>query len=129
VLVEDNRADVELLRYALEAAEIVAELHVLTDGDQAYKYIEEVLIGKAKCPVLFILDLNLPKKSGHDVLQRLRETKVCKTVPVVVFSSSAAEQDKLMSVSLGASKYITKPSDLEEFLRVGQLLKPFIEPA
>jgi DNA-binding response OmpR family regulator len=116
-----------LLRYALQAAAIAADLHVLADGDQAYKYLDDVARGKANCPVLFILDLNLPKKSGCDVLQHLRKTDVCKDVPVVVFSSSSAEQDRRAAVSLGADQYITKPADLEEFLKVGELLKPFIQ--
>jgi DNA-binding response OmpR family regulator len=127
VVVEDNRADIDLLRYALETAAISAELRILTDGDQAFKYIEDVVGGKVTCPVLFVLDLNLPKRSGRDVLQRLREARVCKGVPVVVFSSSDAEQDKQAAVSLGAARYITKPSNFEDFLKVGELLKPFIE--
>ena len=127
VVVEDNRADVDLLRYALDAASISAKLLVLSDGDEAFKYLEDIFHGKAACPVLFILDINLPKKSGRDVLRRLRETRLCSGVPVVVFSSSAAEQDKQAAASLGANQYITKPSNLEDFLKVGELLKPFIE--
>lgn len=127
VVIEDNRADVQLLRYALEAAAITAELYVLADGDQACRYLEDIIAGKAQCPTLFILDFNLPKKSGREVLQRLRENRVCRGVPVVVFSSSAAEQDKQAAASLGANRYITKPSNLDEFLKVGELLRPFIE--
>jgi DNA-binding response OmpR family regulator len=117
---------VELIRFALMKSEIHCRLSVLADGEQAFKYLDEVDAGTAECPSLFVLDLNLPKRPGTDVLARIRRSPFCKDVPVVVLSSSAATNHKEEARLLGASTYITKPSDLDAFLNIGELLKPFL---
>lgn len=126
-VVEDNPADVDLLRYALTGASIDADIQVLGDGDEAFKFLDQVEAGVAACPQLFVVDLNLPKKSGRLVLQRIRQSAVCHEVPIVVLSSSTADQDKEDSLRQGANRYITKPLDLDEYLLVGQILSPFLK--
>ena len=101
-------------------------LSVLADGELAFTYLDQVDAGAADCPSLFILDLNLPKRPGTDVLTRIRRSPVCKDVPVVVLSSSATVKDKEEARLLGANSYITKPSDLDAFLNIGELLKPYL---
>ena len=77
----------------------------------------------AVCPNLMIIDLNLPRRSGREVLELMRRGARCRTVPVVVLSSSDAAQDKEAATRLGASKYISKPSRLDEFLAIGAILR------
>jgi CheY-like chemotaxis protein len=125
--VEDNHADVELIRFALRASGVDAQLRVFADGDEAFRFLDEVERGSAECPTLFVLDLNLPKRSGRHVLARIRKSSACKDAAVVVLSSSAAEQDKREAARLGANRYITKPIDLDEYLRIGDTLKAMLQ--
>ena len=117
----------ELIRFTLERAGVKSSVLVFPDGDRAFTFIDEIDAGAAASPGLFILDFNLPKRPGRDVLERIRRSPVCAGVPVVVLSSSSAEADKREAARLGANRYITKPSDLDEFLRIGGELKRFIE--
>ena len=126
-VIEDNAADVDLLRYALAGAHVETALWVLSDGDQALKFVDAVDAGIVNCPRLFVLDLNLPKRSGGNVLQRVRQSPVCQDVPVVVLSSSAADRDKQESRRLGANQYITKPSELDGYLEIGELLGTYLK--
>ncbi len=84
LLVEDNSADVDLVREALEEHAVRCELVLTTDGEHAIEFLESVDTGKTRCPDLIILDLNLPKKPGHEVLRRVRTSLKCNHVPVVV---------------------------------------------
>ena len=104
-----------------------SNLRVFGDGDEAFRFMEEVERGAAECPVMFVLDLNLPKRSGRHVLARIRKSHVCKDVAVVVLSSSAAEEDKREATRLGANRYITKPIDLDEYLAIGDTLKALLQ--
>jgi CheY-like chemotaxis protein len=126
VVVEDNEADVDLLRYALGASEVKAQIRVLTDGEEAFRFLDEVESGKVEPPALFVLDLNLPRVPGWQVLERIRRSPVCRDIAVVVLSSSSADADRQDAVRLGASRYITKPSDLDEYLTVGKQIAPFL---
>jgi two-component system, chemotaxis family, response regulator Rcp1 len=125
-IVEDNVADVELIRFALRGSGVDLHLRVFADGDEAFRFLDEVERGAAECPVLFVLDLNLPKRSGRHVLARIRKSPACKDATVVVLSSSAAEQDKREAAQLGANRYITKPIDLDEYLEIGDALKAML---
>ncbi|MGH9633004.1 MAG: response regulator [Bryobacteraceae bacterium] len=126
LLVEDNPADVTLVREALEEHRVDCNLVVLRDGEEAVEFIEQVDEGDAACPQLVILDLNLPKKTGREVLERMRTSPVCGRVPVAILSSSDAARDKEVTARLGVSRYIRKPSNLDEFLRIGGILKDLL---
>jgi DNA-binding response OmpR family regulator len=112
---------------ALEEHEISCELFVAGDGEKAVSFIREIGSGAMACPRLAIIDLNLPKTSGREVLRYLRSSPVFDAVPVVILSSSGSPKDIADATHLGASKYIRKPSSLEEFLQIGSLLKAQIE--
>ena len=126
VVVEDNAGDVELIRYALEGASVDRCLRIFSDGDQAIQFVNELDQGRGICPAVFVLDLNLPRVAGREVLRRIRKSPRCGKTPVMVFSSSGAEADREDAVRLGADRYVVKPSDLDEFLQIGELVKEVI---
>jgi len=121
--VEDNRADVILVREALEEHGIQCDLMVLSDGEQALKFVAKVEGGEVPCAELVVLDLNLPKASGLRVLERMRASPKCASVPVVILSSSDAPKDISEAKKLGATRYIKKPSRLEDFMNIGAIFK------
>ncbi len=122
-MVEDNPADVDLVREALEEYAVRCELVLTRDGEHALEFIEGVEMGKTHCPDLVILDLNLPKKPGQEVLRRVRASLKCNHVPVVVLTSSDSQKDKEDTAGLGASTYLLKPPRLSEFLKLGEAFK------
>jgi len=123
LLVEDNPGDATLVRTALEHHEVEGEVILLTDGEKAIGYVEAVDTEDVPCPDLIIIDLNLPKKSGHEVLQRMRLSAKCSQVPILILSSSDAASDRLHAARLGASLYISKPLRLDEFMKLGAIFK------
>ncbi len=123
LLAEDNPADAGLVRRALEEHGVEGELIVIEDGAKAIEFIQALDDQAAPCPNLAIVDLNLPKKPGREVLERMRLSDRCRHIPVVILSSSDAERDKADAVRLGASRYIRKPSNLDEFLNLGLIFK------
>lgn len=123
VLVEDNPADVLLLREALASNEVNPRLYVARDGEEGIRLVEAVDEGRIPCPDLIVVDLNLPRKSGFEVLQRVRSSWRCGEKPVVILSSSFAPTDRESASRLGATSYIRKPSSLGEFLSIGGTLK------
>jgi CheY-like chemotaxis protein len=126
LLVEDNPGDVELIREALSEGKLNNELHVATDGAEAMDFLKrEGKYGQAACPDLILLDLNLPKKSGRDVLQEIKSDPKFKFIPVVILTSSKAEEDILKSYNLHANCYVTKPVDLEQFMHVVKSIEDF----
>jgi DNA-binding response OmpR family regulator len=127
MLVEDNKADVFLMREALEAAEIAASLHVVSDGEMAMRYIDELNAdGSGNCPALVLLDLNLPKVSGIEVLEYLRRSSKCRQSLVVVVSSSDSVIDRAEAASMGADAYFRKPSGYEAYLKIGEIAKDLL---
>jgi CheY-like chemotaxis protein len=126
LLIEDNSADVLLVQQALQEHDVRAALTVLRDGEEAMRFIDAVEGGFMNCPDLIVLDINLPKKSGYEVLGRMRSSGKCAHVPVVVLSSSTAFADMLESKRLGVVRHIQKPTDLEAFLRIGGVLKSLL---
>ncbi len=124
LLIEDNDADVYLFRKALEAADFHFELTVVQDGAEALAFVRRE--GTGSVPDLVVLDLNLPKDGGIQVLKAIRESQSFYNVPVAVVSSSASPQDRAETSKLGADRYIRKPSDLEEFLEIGQIFKELL---
>jgi DNA-binding response OmpR family regulator len=128
LLVEDNPADSMLVRKALEEHEFSGELTVVADGETAIHLIQSLdQESRADCPDLVIIDLSLPRKSGHEVLKAMRRCEKCRHTPVVILSSSDAVQDKADAARLGASRYFRKPSQLEDFLGLGATFKEIIE--
>lgn len=123
LLAEDNPADVYLLREALNEQRIPYHLTVVTDGEQAQLAIEEAQ--GDSLPDLIVLDLNLPKSDGGDVLRKIRERPELSNAPVIVLTSSDSPRDRSAIAALGASCYITKPSDLDAFMELGKTLMDF----
>jgi chemotaxis family two-component system response regulator Rcp1 len=128
-LAEDNPADAGLVRRALEEHGVEGELIVIVDGEKAIEYIQAIEAEAAPCPDLAIVDLNLPKKPGREVLQRVRLSARCRHIPVVILSSSDAERDKADAMRFGASRYLRKPSKLDEFLSLGAIFKAVLAGA
>ena len=123
LLGEDNAADVFLVREALKLAGLDHELIVQKDGEQMYRYIERMEAGEAPCPDVVLLDLNLPKKNGEDLLVRIRESRLCGRVPVVIVTSSDLLKDRQTVAKLGATRYFHKASDYDAFMKLGALVQ------
>lgn len=129
VLIEDNPADVLLVQKAMEANDVACEMTQFDNGQEALKVLcpPEGTVAKVFVPDAIILDLNTPKSDGFNVLVRLKNTPHLAEVPIAIFTSSQATIDKTRSSLLGASRYIKKPSGLEEFLStVGQAIKEML---
>ena len=126
LLVEDSPGDIRLTREVLRDAKIANELHIVGDGDSAMKFLRrEGEHSDAPRPDLILLDLNLPRKDGREVLGELKEDAELHRIPVIVLTTSAAEQDILRSYDLQAACYITKPIDLDEFIAVVRSIESF----
>jgi CheY-like chemotaxis protein len=123
-IAEDNPADVYLLRIAFkEAGQQDVDLIVADDGEAALEFVEHKgPFRNALRPDLIILDLNLPKSDGEDVLKSIRQRDEYNTTPVVVLTSSDSPHDREAAKELGANCYLTKPSDLETFIGLGKTL-------
>lgn len=126
MLVEDNPGDVLLIRECLDEHEVACELFVASDGERAIDFIDGFDREGRMLPALVILDLNLPKRSGREVLQRMRENPRWSNIPAVILSSSGELKDQQETASLGASKYIRKPSSLDAFMAIGGVLKEML---
>jgi two-component system, chemotaxis family, response regulator Rcp1 len=126
LLVEDSPGDVRLTREAFKDAKVHINLHVAADGTEAIAFLKrEGQNANAPRPDLILLDLNLPKKDGREVLAEIKESPSLKTIPVVILTTSASEEDILRSYQLHANCYITKPVGLEGFLKVVQSIDNF----
>jgi CheY-like chemotaxis protein len=126
LLVEDSLADIELTLEALETAKLANEVAVVRDGAEALDYLKRRgAHGGASRPDLVILDLNLPKLSGLEVLAELKADPGLRSIPVAMLTTSAAEADVVRSYDLGTNCYLTKPVDVDQFLRVVQAIESF----
>jgi two-component system response regulator len=123
LLVEDNPGDAGLVREALEEHATDCELTLVTDGESAIQFIRAIDGQAVPCPNLIILDLNLPRRTGREVLEFMRANSWCSHVPIVILSSSDGRKDREDASRLGATKYIRKPSRLEEFIKLGAVFK------
>jgi CheY-like chemotaxis protein len=127
LLAEDNEADVTLVREALTMHGLDYELRVLTDGEAAMEFIEQVGTElNPECPDVILLDLNLPKASGHELLRLLRTRPACQHVPVIIVTSSNSLLDRKTAAELGATRYFRKPIDLEKFMDLGAVIKDLV---
>ncbi len=126
LLVEDNPGDVRLTQEAVREAEIRNTLNVVNDGEQAIAYVRrQGEYADRPRPDLILLDLNLPRKDGREVLQDLKSDPDLHRIPVVVLTSSEAEQDILRTYDLYANAYVTKPVDLEQFMHAVASIQDF----
>lgn len=126
LLVEDNPADVRLTQEALKEEKFYSNLSVVTDGVEAMAYLRrEGRYAEAPRPDLILLDLNLPRKDGREVLEEVKSDPDLKVIPVVVLTMSKADEDIARSYRLHANCYVTKPVDLGQFLTVARSIQDF----
>jgi CheY-like chemotaxis protein len=119
LLVEDNAGDVGLIEEVFEEAKIKNNIHVAGDGEEAMLYLHaEGKFAGSQRPDIILLDLNLPKKDGREVLREIKEDSNLKNIPVVVLTTSNAEKDILGVYDLHANAYVTKPLDFDQFMKV-----------
>ena len=130
LVVEDNDADVFLLREAVSLYKLGVELHVVENGALAIAYIEKADDNDAEpCPSLCLLDMNLPLKSGTDVLRRLRASRRMAQVPAIVMTSSGSQPERDEIMRLGASAFFHKPISYNEFMDIGKLMRSLLPEA
>ena len=126
LMVEDNPGDVRLTREALKGGKVLNQLHVVEDGVAALDFLyQRAPHQNAPRPDLILLDLNLPKMDGREVLARIKSDDSLKVIPVVVLTTSQAEEDVLRAYRLSANCYVTKPVDLHQFNRIVQAVEEF----
>ncbi len=126
LLVEDSPSDVRLTREALKDAKVLNTLHVVEDGMAAIAFLRrQGKYADSPEPDLILLDLNLPKKDGREVLAEVKQDERLKKIPVVVLTTSRAEEDVVRTYNLHANAYIAKPVDLTQFLHVLRTLEEF----
>jgi CheY-like chemotaxis protein len=126
LLVEDDPGDVLMTREAFEHFKIHNTLHVVNDGEQALQFLRQTgEYASAPRPGLILLDLNLPRRDGLEVLAELKEDPGLRVIPVVILTTSQAEEDILRSYSLHANAYVSKPVDFERFMEVIRQIDSF----
>ncbi len=126
LIVEDNPGDARLIKEVINGNKIQCQLHLVKDGVEAMNFLnrKEEFTGSPR-PDLIFLDLNLPKKDGREVLAEIKTDDNLKQIPVVVMTTSQAEEDILKSYSLHANCYVTKPLDLDQFVNVVKSIEDF----
>ena len=126
LLVEDNPADVRLTQEAFKEGKVRNNLNVASNGEEALAFLRRKgQFAKAPRPDVILLDLNLPRKDGHEVLAEIKTDPSLKRIPVVILTTSQAEQDILKTYDLHANCYVTKPVDLDRFLEVVKSVEDF----
>ena len=126
LLVEDNKGDVGLITEFFSDAKVITNIHIAEDGEEAIRFLydKNKFLG-SKLPDLIILDLNLPKKDGREVLKIIKENKDLKSIPVIILTTSSAEKDILRVYDLHANAYLIKPLDFDEFMKVIKSIEDF----
>jgi chemotaxis family two-component system response regulator Rcp1 len=126
LMVEDNLGDIRLMKEALKDARVLNHVSSVGDGMEAINLLRQKgIYAKAKRPDLILLDLNLPKKNGREVLDEIKQDPDLRRIPVVVVTSSEAEKDIVQSYDLHANCYIVKPVDLNQFVKVVRSIENF----
>jgi CheY-like chemotaxis protein len=127
LIVEDNEADVFLIQEAIEVTRLPLTVDIAQDGEQAVQLFDQLDNDpEMPCPALVILDINLPKRHGGDVLKHMRRSRRGAHVPVLVVSTSHAAHDREEMMRLGANGYFRKPSDYDEFMKLGDIVKAML---
>jgi two-component system, chemotaxis family, response regulator Rcp1 len=127
-IAEDNPADVYLIEEALRRHEFSYRLTTADNGEDMLKMIAKLDRDPSEsCPHIFLIDLNLPRRSGDEILAQLRRSTRCSQVPAIVITSSDSPQDRARAHELGASFYFRKPADLERFMAIGGIVRKFLE--
>jgi CheY-like chemotaxis protein len=126
LLVEDNKGDIELITEFFIDSKIRTNLHIAEDGEEAIQFLcaEDKFLGSHN-PDLIILDWNLPKKSGLEVLRKIKANSNLKNIPVIILTTSSAETDILRAYDLHANAYLIKPIDFDEFMRIIKAIEDF----
>jgi chemotaxis family two-component system response regulator Rcp1 len=128
LLVEDNRTDVLMVEEAIELQDLPVQLYVVEDGEKACDFLEQV-DNNPECvkPDVLLLDLNLPKRSGKEVLECLRRSRTCQDIPVLIITSSDASKERDELTKLGVARYFRKPASYDEFMKLGAVLKGVLD--
>jgi len=126
LLVEDNPGDVRLTLEAMKENKVYINMHVVEDGERAMAFLrQQGQYADVPRPDLILLDLNLPKKDGRQVLAEIKSDPGLKRIPVVILTTSAAEEDIFRTYDLHANCYVTKPVDLDQFIKVVRSIEEF----
>ncbi|HUA58394.1 MAG TPA: response regulator [Verrucomicrobiae bacterium] len=123
LLVEDSPADVYLVREAMKTEGLECRLQVAEDGEMAIQILNRVDAETDPAPNLLLVDLNVPRRDGIQVLQRMRQSPRYAGIPVIVISSSDSQADRERALAMGATEYFRKPSTLDEFMKLGRLVR------
>jgi CheY-like chemotaxis protein len=130
LIVEDSRSDVFMIREGIRAHISLVDAFIVEDGSEAIRVVERAENDpNAFCPEAILLDLNLPKQNGFEVLQHIRQSKRCGETPVIVVSSSDSASDRAEAARLGANRYFRKPSTYDEYLQIGTVLSEVLAEA
>jgi CheY-like chemotaxis protein len=126
LLVEDNKGDIGLITEFFSDVKDITNLHIAEDGEEAIRFLygKDKFLG-SKLPDIIILDLNLPKKDGREVLKKIKENKDLKNIPVIILTTSSAEKDIRRVYDLQANAYIVKPIDFDEFMAAIKSIEDF----
>ena len=124
LLVEDNEGDIVLTMEVFEESKLINKITVLRDGKEAIRFFDN-LANEAEQPDLVLLDVNLPKVSGHDVLKHIKNDEKLRTIPVIMLTTSSAEKDILQSYKNHVNCYITKPIDIGDFIKAMAKIEDF----
>ncbi|MGA8028450.1 MAG: response regulator [Bryobacteraceae bacterium] len=125
LLVEDSPSDVRLIREALKESNVPVSINVARDGVEAMDYLHQAEIGLAQRPDLVLLDLNLPRKNGREVLAEIKGSPNLRSIPVLIMTSSRSDEDVSQAYALNANCYITKPADLQDYVNVVRAIEDF----
>jgi len=126
LMVEDDPGDVRLTREALKGSKLLHSLNVVEDGVAALDYLRKAApYQEAIRPDLVLLDLNLPRKDGREVLAAMKQDEALRAIPVVILTTSQAEEDVLRAYNLNANCYVTKPVDFDQFMRIVRTIEEF----
>lgn len=125
LLVEDSPSDVRLIREALKETPVPLQITVAHDGVEATDYLQQAESGLVNRPDLVLLDLNLPRKNGREVLAEIKGSPTLRQIPVLIMTSSTSEEDVAEAYSLNANCYITKPGDLRDYVHVVRAIEDF----
>jgi chemotaxis family two-component system response regulator Rcp1 len=123
LVAEDSKSDVFLIRQALDKSGIDAQIQVADDGEKTARFFEQTDADAAPCPDLILLDINMPRYKGGEILRRLRASSRCAGALVIVVTSSDSQRDRDEMNALGANGYFRKPSEFSEFMKLGQLVR------